>query len=175
VWGLPTVGEVNPATIFKVVENFQPAAINKACEATSKESDEELLLPPGNVTKIGIPLAFPVPVTWINYFLVGCTPRQTYRYIAMQTKEWSKLDGGKTAAKQAMLFARALLTKAKEADMDLEGSSSIIQLPDWHHRANSWSGQADAPGLWYNHESPLHRLTPWTNRGRQKHQVQQTN
>jgi hypothetical protein len=128
-WIVPNVAELNPASWFKMIKDCQMATVT-ACDKASKQADDDALLPPGSVTKISIPQTFRLPLTWTNYFLSDRTPRETYSYFATQTKEWNKSEDAKIAAKRAMAFARALLTKARDAPDDESPMPSLINLPE---------------------------------------------
>jgi hypothetical protein len=128
-WIVPNVAELNPASWFKMIKDCQTATVT-ACDKASKQADDNALLPPGSVTKISIPQMFRLPLTWTNYFLSDRMPRETYSYFATQTKEWNKSDDAKIAAKRAMAFARALLTKARDAPDDESPMPSLINLPE---------------------------------------------
>jgi hypothetical protein len=66
------MAELHPLMMLSI--NQYKTAPQKACEATSHKADVEALLSAGSVSKVYLPQAFPLPVTWITYFLEKRTP-----------------------------------------------------------------------------------------------------
>jgi len=143
-WTLPTLAELHPVNLYPMIHDLQTATV-KACEATSNEPNEEALLAPGSTKRVSMPQVFPLPLSWIPYFLENRSQRETYRYLSRRTKEWSKTDDGKLAATRTMTFARALLTRDTDDDSNkaciIYVSDEIVtpvapsgQLLDWASR-----------------------------------------
>jgi hypothetical protein len=83
----------------------------------------------GSSTKRETPMVLPMPITWIAYFLVQQTQRETYHYIKQKTKESTKTSNkGKASATLALTIAQAILTSKDGSDDEESEPGSILCL-----------------------------------------------